>query len=142
MRSTLFLAAATAAFAFLATTPASAVKDKTKIPKICAEAEERYREIFGKPTADEPVTVVLMYKYAFCPEKVTVKRGTTVRWVNMDKRTSHDVWFKEKGDEPKDRLFPEEHLEMTFDLPPGDYPYLCEPHWESDDMKGTVTVTE
>jgi len=29
---------------------------------------------------------------------------------------------------------------MTFDLPPGDYSYLCGPHWESHGMIGKVTV--
>jgi len=109
---------------------------------ICAKAEQRYEKIYGKPSADEDVTIVKMYKFTFCPIKVTVKQGTTVRWVNVDKRTSHSVWFKDAGKEESDRIFPdlEEKVEMKFDLPPGDYPYLCGPHWESDGMIGTVTV--
>ena len=142
MRTIYLLSSFLVAAAVLAAAPAFAVKDETKIPKICAQAEKRYQKVFGKPTADEPVTVVLMYKYTFCPVDVTVKKGDTVRWVNVDKRTSHDIWFKEKGEEPKDRLFPDEHLEMKFDLPPGEYPYLCSPHWEADNMVGTVTVVE
>ena len=71
---------------------------------------------------------------------MTVKKGTTVRWVNVEKRTSHSVWFKAAGKAESDRLFPEEHVEVTFDLPPGEYPYLCGPHWEKEDMRGTVTV--
>ncbi len=108
---------------------------------ICEEAEKRYQKIYKKPSADEDVTIVKMYKFTFCPVEVTVKQGTTVRWVNVDKRTSHSTWFKEAGKEEGERLFPEEKAEMKFDLPPGDYPYLCGPHWESDKMIGKVTVT-
>jgi plastocyanin len=109
--------------------------------KICTKAEKRYQKLYGKPSASEDVVIVKMYKYTFCPKSVTVKQGTTVRWVNVDKRTSHSVWFRKKGDNESDRLFPEEKVEMKFDLPPGDYPYLCGPHWQSEGMLGTVTVT-
>ena len=110
---------------------------------ICAKAEQRYEKIYGKPSSKEKgVVIVKMYNYTFCPPRITVKQGTTVRWVNVDKRTSHSVWFREKGDEETSRVFPDvgDKVEMKFDLPPGDYPYLCGPHWESDGMKGTVTV--
>ena len=83
-----------------------------------------------------------MYKYNFCPNAVEVKRGTTVRWVNVDRRTSHSVWFKEQGKEESDRMFSEEHLEIKFDVEPGNYPYLCGPHWKDEGMKGGVTVVK
>lgn len=118
---------------------AEAAADKTKI---CAKAEKRYQKLFGKPSTDEDVVIVKMYKYTFCPVEVTVKQGTTVRWVNVDFATSHSTWFKEAGKPESERLFPEEKVEMKFDLPPGDYPYLCGPHWQSDGMIGKVTVTE
>lgn len=107
---------------------------------ICAEAEERYVEMFGEASSKaEGVTVVTMYKYNFCPAQITVPVGTTVRWVNVDKRTSHSV---KVGAEPEsDRAFPEEHLEFTF-LVPGDQDYLCGPHWETQKMIGMVTVEE
>ncbi|MCC2112413.1 MAG: cupredoxin domain-containing protein [Hyphomicrobiales bacterium] len=136
------IAVIAASVALAAATPAAAVSDPEKAVENCKQAEERYQEIFGKPSAEEPVTIVLMYKYTFCPVHLTVKQGTTVRWVNVDKRTSHSYWFKDAGKEESARLFPDEIAEMTFDLPPGEYPYLCGPHWESDDMRGTVTVTE
>lgn len=117
---------------------ALAAADKTKI---CAEAEQRYQKIYKKPSAEEDVTIVKMYNYTFCPMEITVKPGTIVRWVNVDKRTSHSTWFKQAGKEEGERLFPEEKTEMKFDLPAGDYPYLCGPHWESDGMIGKVTVT-
>ena len=107
---------------------------------ICAEAEERYVELFGAPSSEaEGVTVVTMYKYSFCPRELTVKIGTTVRWVNVDKRTSHSVVVK--GEPESDRAFPEESLEFTF-LSAGSDEYLCGPHWERRDMIGRVTVVE
>ncbi len=107
---------------------------------ICAEAEERYVEMFGMPSADaEGVRVVTMYKYNFCPAHITVPVGTTVRWVNVDKRTSHSV---QVGSTPEsDRAFPEEYIEFTF-LVPGDQDYLCGPHWETQKMIGMVTVQD
>ncbi|WP_299936256.1 plastocyanin/azurin family copper-binding protein [uncultured Pelagimonas sp.] len=107
---------------------------------ICAEAEERYVDMFGAPSAEaDGVTVVTMYKYNFCPAQITVPVGTTVRWVNVDKRTSHSV---QVGSNPEsDRAFPEEHIEFTF-LVPGDQDYLCGPHWETQKMIGMVTVEE
>ena len=110
--------------------------------KICNEAEERYQELFGKPSKDEPVTIVKMYKYTFCPTVLEVKQGTTVRWVNVDKRTSHSVWFKDQGQEESDRLFSEEDVEIKMDFPPGDLGYLCGPHYEKQGMKARIIITE
>ena len=120
---------------------ASAATD-AETEKICKEAEERYQELFGKPSKDEPVTIVKMYKYTFCPVVLEVKQGTTVRWVNVDKRTSHSVWFKDQGQEESDRLFSEEDVEIKMDFPPGDLGYLCGPHYEKQGMTGRVIITE
>ncbi len=106
--------------------------------ELCAEAEERYVELFGAPSSEaEGVTVVTMYKYNFCPKEITVPVGTTVRWVNVDKRTSHSV--KVGSDPESDRAFPEEVIEFTF-LTEGEQDYLCGPHWETQKMIGMVTV--
>ena len=112
-----------------------------KRTKICAKAEKRYQKLFGKSSTSEEVTVVMMHKYTFCPPHVTVKQGTVVRFINVDKRTSHSVWLKQAGRKESERLFGEEKVEITFDLPVGDYPYLCGPHWKEEGMVGTVTVT-
>ena len=126
--------------ALMATLAVAGGEDDEKTAKICAEAEERYVELFGKPSAEEEgVTVVTMYKYNFCPGEITVPVGTTVRWVNVDKRTSHSVIVK--GEPESDRAFPEEALEFTF-LTPGSDEYLCGPHWETQKMIGMVTVTD
>lgn len=119
---------------------ARAETDPEKIAKICQEAEERYVQIYGHPSAEEEgVTVALMYKYTFCPVTLEVPLGTTVRWVNVDKRTSHSTWFRDEGQPESERLFPEETAEQTFDVP-GEWGYLCGPHWESHDMIGKVIV--
>jgi len=107
---------------------------------ICVEADERYRGIFGRSPKDEPFAVILMFKDVFCPTHLTVKQGSKLRWVNADRRTSHSVWFKEAGRPESDRVFPEETIDMTVDFPPGDYPYLCGPHWKSEGMIGRLTV--
>ncbi len=105
---------------------------------VCAEAEERFADAGGKK---EPGRVtVLMYKYRFCPPHVTVKAGATVRWVNVDKRTSHSVWLKESGQPESPRMFNLEFHEFPFTAP-GKYPYLCGPHWDQEKMVGQVTVT-
>ncbi len=124
-----------------ASNPASAITDEER-EKICTKAEERYQELFGKPSADEDVTIVKMYKYTFCPHDLMVKKGTKVRWVNVDKRTSHSVWFQEAGKEESERLFSEETVDMTFDMPAGAFPYICGPHHKQEGMTGTVTVVD
>jgi len=116
--------------------PAAAETDQSEL---CAEAEARYAGMFGHPSSQEKgVTVVTMYKYRFCPAQITVPVGTTVRWVNVDKRTSHSVIVP--GEPESVRAFPEESIEFTF-LTAGDQQYLCGPHWETRDMIGMVTVT-
>lgn len=122
----------------LLASPALAVDDD--IATTCAEAEDRYVALFGQPSsAVEDAEVVLMYKYLFCPVELTVKAGTTVRWVNVDKRTSHSVLLKDGSEPESDRLFPEESVDLTF-LTPGPVDYLCGPHWETQNMIGMITV--
>ncbi len=142
MRIFIFTAFFAATLFVIAAGDVKAAATPEEIRQICQKAEKRYEKIHGAKPAAPDVVVVKMYKYTFCPGSVTVKQGTTVRWINVDKRTSHSVWFRKKGDEETTRLFSEEMVEMKFDLPAGDYPYLCGPHWQSDGMLGTVTVVE
>jgi plastocyanin len=90
------------------------------------------------PLAAETVTVDL-HKYKFIPPEITVKVGTTVRWVNTEKRQYHSVWFRELGEPESEYFWPDETYERTFDKP-GVYPYVCEPHEKDYDMKGIVHV--
>ncbi len=46
--------------------PARAISDEER-NKICTRAEMRYQKLFGKPSAEEDVTIVTMHKYTFCP---------------------------------------------------------------------------
>lgn len=108
--------------------------------EICAEAEKRYLEMFGKPPSNESAAVVTMYKHTFCPPELTVKAGSRVRFVNVDKRTSHSFWFKDAGHPESERFFSGEGAEMVIDLPPGEHTYLCGPHWDQEKMIGRLIV--
>ena len=111
-----------------------------RIEGICAEAEEQYAAIFGQPSAEEPVAIVKMYRNVFCPVELEIAAGTTVRWVNVERRTSHSVWFRALGLAESERLFPEDSVELTIETP-GDHVYLCGPHWETHNMIGRLVVT-
>lgn len=108
--------------------------------EICREAEQLYREIFGRTPASAGLPIVLMYKSTFCPSRQTARTGQTVRWVNVDRRSSHSIWFKNAGRADSERLFPEEHTDMVIDLAPGEHRYVCAPHW-NDGMVATIMVT-
>ena len=82
------------------------------------------------------VVEVSIVKMQFEPQKLKIKPGTTVRWVNNEKRTSHSVLFQQEGLPESDRLFPGESWERTFDKP-GAHPYICGPHPE---MNGVIEV--
>lgn len=108
--------------------------------EICTEAGKRYEEMFGKAVKDEPVVVVTMYKYTFCPPSLTVKQGTRIRFVNVDKRTSHSFWFRADDKPESDRFFSGEGTEIVADFPPGEHTYLCGPHWEREGMIGRLVI--
>lgn len=74
----------------------------------------------------------------FEPQHVRIKPGTTVMWVNREKRTNHSILFAQEGLPESDRIFPGESWQRTFDKP-GTYPYTCGPH---RDMTGIVEVAE
>jgi len=115
------------------------IADEAEDKRICEKAGKIYESFDAEYKAKAGEVPVLMYKYTFCPTPLTVKAGATVRWINVEKRTSHSVWLKEAGVKESERLFPEESHTFTF-TKPGEYPYLCGPHWEKEGMKGTVTV--
>lgn len=81
---------------------------------------------------------ILIQDYKFTPALLTIKAGTTVRWTNREKRTSHSVLFGGPGDVESERIFPGESWQRRFDAP-GSYPYGCGPHPE---MKGAIVVTD
>ncbi len=85
--------------------------------------------------AGETVEVSIV-KMEFEPQHIQIKPGTTVKWVNKEKRNNHSVYFEEEGLAESDRFFPGESWQRTFEKP-GLYPYRCGPHPE---MKGVVEV--
>lgn len=81
---------------------------------------------------------VSIEKMMFVPQHLQVKTGTTVIWVNKEKRSNHSVYFEKEGLPESDRLFPGEKWQRSFDKP-GTYPYRCGPH---EEMTGIIEVTE
>lgn len=88
----------------------------------------------GSSRAQAGVVEVSVRDMRFDPAELQVPVGTTVRWVNREKRTSHSVLFADLPESP--RFFPDEHWERRFDHP-GRYAYVCGPHPE---MRGQVVV--
>ncbi len=88
------------------------------------------------PTHAAEVAEVSMVKMKFEPQHLKVKPGTTVKWVNDEKRSNHSILFEQEGLPESERLFPGESWQRTFDKP-GIYPYRCGPHPE---MTGVVEV--
>jgi plastocyanin len=84
------------------------------------------------------VVEVTIQGYLFLPAEVTVKAGTTVKWINNEKRASHSVLFPSEGARESERLLPGDSWQRRFDRP-GRYPYTCGPHPE---MHGVIIVTE
>lgn len=72
----------------------------------------------------------------FVPESVTIQPGTSVRWINDERRTTHSVLFAQEAGLESERLFPGDSWTRRFDQP-GHYPYTCGPHPE---MKGLIIV--
>ncbi len=77
-----------------------------EVAAICAEAAKRYDEQFGSAQSAAREPVVAMYKHTFCPRKLTVKQGATVKFVNVDKRTTHSFWFRDAGKPESERFLP------------------------------------
>lgn len=125
--------------AILVALPARAASPQEQAEN-CREAAGRYQELHGKSAADEQSPVVLMYKHTFCPSQLTVQRGSTIRFLNVDKRTSHSFWFRDAGRPESERYFPGEGASFVVDLPAGEHTYLCGPHWEQEGMVGKITV--
>ena len=88
------------------------------------------------PQAAPEVVEITMLKFKFEPEQVTIKPGTIIRWVNMEKRQYHSVWFEKLGLDESEYLFPGDTYEQKFD-DKGTFPYRCGPHPQ---MTGLVIV--
>ena len=82
--------------------------------------------------------IVEIYKKKFIPAQITIAKGDTVVWKNIEKRQYHNVWFKQFFKEEPDYLFPGDSYQYTFEQL-GEYPYECGPHPK---MKGVVKVID
>jgi plastocyanin len=91
---------------------------------------------FHRHATSQDVVVVVIRDYKFVPAQLSIKPGTTVRWVNEEKRTTHTVKFAGPAGLESERLFPGDHFEHRFDQP-GFVSYLCGPHPE---MTGSIEV--
>jgi plastocyanin len=81
---------------------------------------------------------VAIEKMQFVPQVLKIRPGTTVTWVNREKRTNHSILFEQENMLESDRLFPGETYPRTYDKP-GTYSYRCGPHPE---MLGVIEVAE
>lgn len=81
-----------------------------------------------------PANTVYVQNFAFNPNSLTVKVGTTVTWVNKDS-TTHTV-ISDNGAFTSGDLSPGSNYTYTFNNT-GTYPYHCSIH---PSMTGTVTV--
>lgn len=82
--------------------------------------------------------VVEVFKKEYTPAEITIEKGDTVIWKNIEKRQYHNVWFKQLDKEEPDYFFPDETYQRKFDQI-GEFPYECGPH---PMMKGRVIVIE
>src|SRR5246500_4233099 len=85
----------------------------------------------GAPAADAKVQID---QYAFLPQRITVKPGTTVTWTNDDDDShtvaSNSKLFKSKALDTGDKF------SFTF-MTPGTYDYICSVH---PYMTGAIVV--
>ena len=83
--------------------------------------------------------IVEVKNYAFSPQKIKVKKGTTITWENFD-LVPHTVTMSDKDKAgPNSELFGKgKKYSYTFSKP-GIYEYYCTPH---PYMKGSVEVTD
>ena len=109
----------------------------------------------GNASAATPAVTIKMSDTPpkFLPEKVTIKAGQTVEWINTA-QTLHSVdadptmvqdakdVVLPMGTKPFDSGFmgPGAKFDYTFTTP-GVYKYTCVPH-EKDGMMGTIEVTK
>ena len=79
---------------------------------------------------------VLIQDYKYLPAVLKIRAGTSVKWTNNEKRTTHSILFTGPGGFESERIFPGESWQRKFDTP-GSFAYSCGPHPE---MKGQIDV--
>ncbi len=94
----------------------------------------------SKDMSETTKNVIEIKNFKFAPEKMTIKKGTTITWKNFD-NTKHNVVFDDgsAGKVEGGKLISNgEEVSFTFSEV-GEFPYHCMPH---PYMKGSVTVTQ
>jgi plastocyanin len=93
----------------------------------------------SKPEIIPKANEVIINDFALNPEKMTVKKGTTVTWTNNDP-ARHDIMPDEESAnfKPSQLLAKGDSYSFTFGAA-GIYNYHCSPH---PYMKATIEVTE
>ena len=94
----------------------------------------------NKDISEKAENVIEIKNFKFVPEKMTIKKGTTITWKNFD-NTKHNVIFDDEsaGEVEGGKLISNgEEVSFTFNEV-GEFPYYCMPH---PYMKATVTVME
>ena len=81
---------------------------------------------------------IIIRDYRYQPAELTIPTGTTVKWINDEKRVSHSILFTGPDGFESERIFPGESWERRFDKA-GRYPFSCGPHPE---MQGAITVSD
>ena len=92
------------------------------------------------PAKAQPIEISIQ-NYMFEPATLEVQTGTTVKWINHEKRASHSMLFIGAEGMESERLFPEESWQRVFDKS-GTYSYVCGVHPEMQgriDVKDTLT---
>jgi len=89
---------------------------------------------FPAASAQAADTEVKIDQHAFIPQRVAVKAGTTVTWVNLDDEP-HTV-FSDAGLFRSSALATQEHFSFKFETA-GTYHYRCSIHPR---MLGTIIV--
>ncbi|MBJ7471863.1 MAG: cupredoxin family copper-binding protein [Solirubrobacteraceae bacterium] len=86
--------------------------------------------------AEAAGTVTINIKdFAFSKKTVTVKRGTTIKWVNKD-TTKHNA-YSDKSGGPKGKLLAKNKSYSWKAAKTGTFNYYCTPH---PHMKGKIVV--
>jgi len=94
-------------------------------------------------TIDVVPALVLMKNLAFHPQNITVAKGTSVSWINLDSTIgccdpgNHNVVFLSGGTASSPVMKRLDTWSFTFDAP-ATVQYFCSIH---PSMKGTVTIT-
>jgi plastocyanin len=105
-----------------------AIKRNVRVAVVLAVA------IFAAGAAPAANTEVQIDQFAFVPQRITVKAGATVTWINEDDAphtvASSDKLFKSKALDTGDKF------SFTFTTP-GTYAYFCSVH---PHMTGAVAV--